>query len=178
MADPRLTGILLAGGASVRFGSTKALATFRGETLATHMWRLLGEVAEHRLAVGKQADGLQLGFPVLDDGTDVRAPLAGLVAGLRSAPTEVAVVVPVDLPLLGAVSLRRLAAACRQAAVPQTGPLPGAYRTSALPELERCLREGRLSLRRALEGLEVEVVEVDARDLANVNTEVDLRKLS
>ena len=33
------------------------------------------------------ADGLELPFELLDDGTDVRAPIAGVVAGLRAART-------------------------------------------------------------------------------------------
>jgi molybdopterin-guanine dinucleotide biosynthesis protein A len=36
-----LTGVLLVGGASERFGSPKALARFRGETLASRGERLL-----------------------------------------------------------------------------------------------------------------------------------------
>jgi hypothetical protein len=54
VARPRLTGILLVGGASTRFGSPKALATFHGETLAERAWRLLGEACDERLAVGKR----------------------------------------------------------------------------------------------------------------------------
>ena len=77
MAHRRLTGILLVGGASRRFGSPKALARFDGETLAERAWRMLGEACDERIAVGKAADGLALPFPLVDDGTDVRAPIAG-----------------------------------------------------------------------------------------------------
>ena len=79
MADRRLTGILLVGGASTRFGSPKALARIGDETLAERLWRVLGEACEERLAVGKAGE-LELPFDVLDDGADVRAPIAGLVA--------------------------------------------------------------------------------------------------
>ena len=51
MAD-RLTGILLVGGASRRFGSPKAFAQFDGETLAERAWRILGETCDERIAVG------------------------------------------------------------------------------------------------------------------------------
>ena len=178
MAYRSLTGVLLVGGASRRFGSPKALALLDGETLAARAWRLLGEVCDERLAVGKQADAPELPFPLLDDGTVVRAPLAGIVAGLRAAAHDVAVVLPVDCPLLDAPALRSLAAACRDAAVPQTGPLPGAYARSALPVLERRLAAGQLRLRDALAELETVVVQLDPQMLVNVNEAADLARLA
>jgi len=164
-----LTGILLVGGASRRFGSPKALARIDGETLAERAWSLLGKTCSARLAVGKRADGLPLPFELVDDGTEVRAPLAGLVAGLRSAATEVSLVVPVDCPTLTRDALLQLACECRDAAVPRTGPLPGAYRRSALPVLERRLAAGELRLRDALAELDVAVVDLPEVVLANVN---------
>ena len=97
-----MTGVLLVGGASTRFGSPKALARFDGETLAERGWRLLGKACQERLAVGKAADALPLPFPVLDDGTDVRAPIAGVVAGLRAVCNDICVVLPVDTPFVTA----------------------------------------------------------------------------
>jgi len=171
-----VTGILLVGGASTRFGSPKALARLGDETLAERAWRILGESCEHRLAVGKAADALELPFDVLDDGTDVRAPLAGLVAGLRAAPTDLCVVVPVDCVTLTTDALQRLADACagREAAVPQTGPLPGCYRRTALPVLERRLAAGELRLRDAVAELDAVEVELPSVVLANVNTPADI----
>ena len=141
-----VTGVLLVGGASRRFGRPKAMAVYRGETLAERAWRLLGESCDEAIAVGKSADELELPFGVLDDGSPVRAPLAGLVAGLRAATHEICVAVPVDMPLLTSGALRQLASSCVDAAVPQTGPLPGAYHRRALPVLERRLRSGELAL--------------------------------
>jgi molybdopterin-guanine dinucleotide biosynthesis protein A len=178
VADQGLTGILLVGGASRRFGSAKALATLDGETLAERAWRTLGAVAPERIAVGKSAQGLELPFLLTDDGTDVQAPLAGVVAGLRAAETEVALVVPVDTPLVGPDHLRALADACSGlVAVPQTGPLPCALRREALPTLERELGAGRLALRDAFAALSATVVALDADALANVNTPADLARL-
>jgi molybdopterin-guanine dinucleotide biosynthesis protein A len=170
------TGILLVGGASSRFGSPKALAQIDGETLAERAWRVLGECCAERIAVGKRADGLPLPFELEDDGTDVRAPIAGLVAGLRAASSDVTVVVPVDCPALTPSALRRLADACLDAAVPQTGPLPGAYRRSALPVLERRLAAGQLRLRDALDELEVARVDLPEAVLVNVNAPGELAR--
>jgi molybdopterin-guanine dinucleotide biosynthesis protein A len=167
-----VTGVLLVGGASTRFGAPKALARLDGETLAERAWRTLGEACDERLAVGKTIDGLTLPFPLVDDGTDVRAPIAGVVAGLRTAAHDVCIFLPVDCPLVSPGTLRRLAAAAP--ARPQTGPLPGAYPRALLPMLERKLEQGDYSLR----DLEATVLELDPRRLANVNTVADLAALT
>jgi molybdenum cofactor guanylyltransferase len=176
VANQPLTGVLLVGGASTRFGSPKALACLDGRSMAEIAWETLA-FCDERLAVGKLADRLPLPFPVVDDNSDVRAPIAGLVAGLRVAANEVCVVLPVDTPLVTPKELRLLADTCRDAAVPQTGPLPGAYRKSALPVLERRLAESRLALLDALGELDVTVVELDPEQLRNVNTPDDLQRI-
>lgn len=171
---------MLVGGASSRFGSPKALAVLDGETLAARGWRVLGEVCEERIAIGKAGDALELPFLVLDDGSDVRAPLAGLVAALREAAHDLCVVLPVDCPLVTGELLGDLADACSEdveAAVPQTGPLPGVYRRAALPVLERALTARRLALRDVLAELRMTVVDCDPELLANVNTPEELERL-
>ena len=160
------TGVLLVGGASERFGSPKALASFRGETLAARTWRVLGEVCDEAIAVGK-ADDAPLQFPVLDDGSKERAAVFGVIAGLRTATHETCLVLPVDMPLATPGLLRELLDA---GAVPQTGPLPGVYTKSMLPELESRVAAGELSLR----GVNPSVLEVDEKLLVNVNTRMEL----
>ena len=144
MAHPALTGVLLVGGASSRFGSPKALAQLRGQTLAERAWRVLGEACDEVLAVGKAADGLRLPFQVVDDAAASRAPVNGVIAGLRAATHETCIVLPVDCPLVTPGALRSLGEC---AAVAPEGPLPGAYTRAMLPELERRLAQGELSLR-------------------------------
>jgi molybdopterin-guanine dinucleotide biosynthesis protein A len=165
----RLTGVLLVGGASTRFGSPKALAWFEGETLAERAWRLLGEVCDERVAVGLR-DGLP--FPALAD--EATGPVAAIAAGLRKAVHEVAIVLPVDMPLLTGEALGLLAGACREAAVAQAGPLPCALARRALPAFET----GERRLRTVLDGLDTARVELDERLLANVNTPADLDTLA
>jgi molybdopterin-guanine dinucleotide biosynthesis protein A len=177
VARPRLTGVLLVGGGSTRFGSPKALAELGGETLAERAWSVLDEACDERIAVGKRADGLVLPFTVLDDGTETRAALAGIVAGLRAAPTEVAVVMPVDAPHVTPEVLLDLAERCAEAAAPEASPLPAAFRRSALPVLERRLTKQQLALHEALDELGAIRLEVDEALLTNVNTPDELRRL-
>ena len=163
MADHRLTGILLVGGASTRFGSPKELAEYGGETLADRAWRLLGNVCDERLVVGRGG--------LADPGT---GPVAAIAAGLRVAAHELAVVIPVDMPLLTPAALGLLADACRAAAVAQLGPLPCAVARRALPAFETDERR----LRAVLDSLDTARIELDERLLANVNTPADLDRLA
>jgi molybdenum cofactor guanylyltransferase len=157
VANHSLTGILLAGGASTRFGSPKELAEYEGETLGDRAWQLLGEVCDERIRVGP--GGLD------DPGT---GPVAAIAAGLRAARHEIAVVIPVDMPRLTPAALHELAAACRDAAVAQNGPLPCAIRRNAFPQTNE------RRLRTVLAGLDTAEIELDAALLLNVNTPADV----
>ena len=109
-------------------------------------------------------------FPVLDDEVEEQAPIFGVRAGLRAAQHERCLVLPVDVPLITEEALRLLA---RERAVPQTGPLPGAYERRLLPEIEARIGRGDLTLR----GLNPLVVELDEELLENVNSREDLARL-
>jgi len=168
VADHGLTGILLTGGASSRFGSPKALARLDGETLAERAWRILGEVCAERIAVGP-LEGLP--FAALED--EGTGPVAAIAAGLRAAAHQVAVVIPVDMPLLTPDALRLLAGACRDAAVGQEGPLPCVVARRTLPAFET----GERKLRTVLDALDTARVELDPALLLNANEPSDLRRI-
>jgi molybdopterin-guanine dinucleotide biosynthesis protein A len=157
VARRALTGILLVGGQSRRFGTPKELAMYNGETLRDRAWRLLDDACDERIAVGRGG--------LADPGT---GPVAAIAAGLRAASHDVAVVVPVDMPLLTAEALHALADACRDAAVAQRGPLPCAIRRDAFPETDE------RRLRAVLETLDLASVQLDERLLLNVNEPRDL----
>jgi molybdenum cofactor guanylyltransferase len=159
VARRALTGILLAGGASTRFGSPKALAKLGGETLQERAWRLLGDACDERLLVGPGG---------IDDPRT--GPVAAIAAGLREASHEIAVVVPVDMPLLTVPALHELADACRDAAVAQDGPLPCALARRTLPVFET----GERRLRTVLDGLDTARIQLDVEQLLNVNTPADV----
>ena len=135
------TGVLLVGGASERFGSPKALARFRGETLAERAWRTLGRGVRRGASPSERRPTRStLPFPVLDDGADERAPVFGVIAGLRAAAHDTCVVLPVDCPLVTPELLGELIGA---SAVPTSGPLPGAYHEGAPPRARAASRAWR-----------------------------------
>ena len=174
MASRALTGVLLVGGASRRFGSPKALIELDGETLDERGLRVLAAACDEVLVVGKAG---RAAVRRARRRGEVRAPIAGVVAGLRAASNDVAVFLPVDCPRVTPELVARSATACRDAAVPQTGPLPGAWAKSALPLLERRLADGPLALYRTYGELDVVELQVDPALVADVDTPGDLASL-
>ena len=131
------------------------------------------------IVVGKAADEPRASLPGAGRRQRRRAAIVGVAAALRLADADRVVVLPTDMPLVTAEFLRVLADAAEgaEAAVPQTGPLPGAYCRSALPVLEQRIASGDLALYRACVDLEPRLVQWDEGQLANVNEPADLERL-
>jgi molybdopterin-guanine dinucleotide biosynthesis protein A len=174
-----VTGVLLVGGASRRFGAPKALVEFMGEPLAERAYRTLRATFPNVLAIGKAEDRFPLSFPVVDDASSTRAAIVGVAGALRAAETDLCVILPTDMPFVTPALLRLLADAAEDAdaAVSQAGPLPGAYSRSALPTLERRIAAGDLALHRALADLATRDIVLNPELLRNVNTPEDLDAL-
>jgi MobA-like NTP transferase domain len=128
-------------------------------------------VCDEVIAVGKASELEGLPFPVIDDGVSSRAPVHGVIAGLRHARHDVVVALPVDVPLVTPGALRALGEA---AAVPGGRvPLPGAYPRSLLAALEARVAAGELSLR----GVNPLTLELPEELLADVDTPAALETL-
>jgi molybdopterin-guanine dinucleotide biosynthesis protein A len=195
-----VTGVVVAGGRSTRFGEEeKALAEVAGQPMLRRVVTTLGTVADdvvvncrpdQRAAFADALDGLAVRF-ALDDQPD-EGPLAGLLTGLQSVDTDLAVVLGCDMPLADADALAALVeqagATDTDAVVPRTDggpePLHAVYRVDPTRDVARTtLDEGRRSLRALLDGLAVSVVPVgagfiSARSVTSVDTRARLREIS
>jgi molybdopterin-guanine dinucleotide biosynthesis protein A len=165
---PILTGLLLAGGASRRMGRDKASQDFLfdGKPLVARVARLLGEACDEVIVASGDGERLAwLGLPQVADALPASGPLGGLVAGLERATHPHIAVVAADMPFASPEVLRLLASLIgpHDAAGPVSPggvePLHAVYAWSARPSLEAALREGRLAVRVALDGLDVRIVE-------------------
>ncbi len=165
---PGLTGLLLAGGASSRMGADKASLVVDGEPLARRVATVLSHVCGRVLVAS--GDGHRLDWLDLAEVADVEpaaGPLSGLIAGLEAAETPLVAVVAVDMPDASDAVIRLLAARMpgHDAAVPRTErglePLHAVYAAAAAAALRAAFEGGERSVTRALERLDVTVVEPD-----------------
>lgn len=168
-----VTGVLLAGGRSSRFGRDKSAELYRGMTLLDHAILGLAEVCrEVVLVLAPEATppDLPAEVPVrmARDPVEGQGPLVGLSAGLDEVRTDLALVAAGDMPELArAVSIKMLDAALAapaDAVALQDGdtfrPLPCVVRAAAARHAAQALlHRGERSLVALLEALHVAVVD-------------------
>jgi len=184
-----VAGVLLAGGASRRFGSEKAVAGYAGGLLMEPPLQALALSCDTiAVCAGAARSAAAIagacGYPVLEDPEGAPSgPLAGILAGLRWAHADGAdllAVAPCDAPTLTAEQVQRLvelaSGATASAAVSPHGlePLLAVWPVErGLAAVETALRGGaHPSVRSLLEGLDV--ARLPGFDGVNVNTRADL----
>jgi molybdopterin-guanine dinucleotide biosynthesis protein A len=102
----RPIGVLLAGGASSRMGTDKALVELAGQPMSTWVLQALSTVCDHVVVAGRP-DGLGGVRGIADTMTGRRGPLAGLVAVLETESAPV-LVVATDQPWVRVETLGHL----------------------------------------------------------------------
>jgi molybdenum cofactor guanylyltransferase len=192
-------GAILAGGASRRFGSPKALATVGGRAIVERVRDVLEEAVGHTVLVANAPElfaGLQL--PSRPDAHPGAGPLAGIEAALRWAEEEGrpgALVAACDMPFLDPRTLRLFVDRARQA-VPsldavavsmnaaRNPPLCAYFSIRCLPAVARLLGGDDRSVRALLSSVaaawvpreEIARFRDPATTFFNVNTPDDLRR--
>ena len=164
-----VTGIVLAGGRSSRFGRDKLAERIDGRTLLTNAIDGVTPASTEILVIA--APGAALSLPdratQVDDPVAFEGPLAGVAAGLRAAHESIVLVVGGDMPtLVGAVVESMLVAVetpgVEAVVLEHDGrprPLPIALRREpALAAADRLLAEGERRLRALTETLETRVI--------------------
>ncbi|MGI8556883.1 MAG: molybdenum cofactor guanylyltransferase [Solirubrobacteraceae bacterium] len=173
-------GVVLAGGAATRLPG-KPLLELRGRPLISYPLGALHELLEDVVVVAKvPLPGLRTWV----EPAQPQHPLCGILHALRSARGRAVLVCAADMPAIEAGELRLLVAARRlgtKAIVPRAGgrlqPLCALYEAAALRSLEGAPAGAPLTATvLALEPLVLE--RADARPYLNVNTPVELERLS
>ena len=146
------TPVILAGGASRRMGTCKALLEINGETMLARIRRQLSGFERVLLSTGDPTLAEGLSVECIADLYSGMGPLAGLHAAFYATDSEALLVIPCDLPFFTEQAAEYLLNHMPEDAdalvcIDSTGrihPLCGIYRRSVLPTLEARLKAGEL----------------------------------
>ena len=182
-----LTGVILAGGKSRRYGRNKALVQLDGMALIERVLTVMQSLFQQIVLITNTPEAYAyLNLPMHEDIIKDLGPLGGIYTALRSIRTEAGFVVACDMPLVGGELLDHLLAGRDRAAPatalvnPATGrlePLLAIYEPSALRGLRHALDAQERSLTDWLEAVGARPLTAPrelAGQLANVNIPEEL----
>lgn len=188
-----ISAVVLAGGASRRMGTNKALLELNDETLITRVVHNLRPLSSDLIIVSNAPDlYADLGTRLVTDIYPDAGPLAGLHAGLGEARHQWSLVVACDMPLVDhrLVRFMILLTEGHDAVVPRRDPetvepLHALYSKTCLPAIESTLDEGNrrvislfASVRvRYVEPREIAIFDSEGRTFFNANTPEDWKRL-
>jgi molybdopterin-guanine dinucleotide biosynthesis protein A len=188
-ASPAVTAFILAGGKSTRMGSDKAFVTLDGRTLLERALELARSVSRDLRIVGDPAK-FEPFAPVVEDRFHDCGPLAGIHAALRASPTELNLILAVDVPFVSPPLLQymimRAKSSAAPATVPRTNggwqPLCAVYRRQFAEAAEKALRAGRYKIDALFASVETQAIEEEellsagfsAKMFRNLNTREEL----
>ncbi|WP_273131040.1 molybdenum cofactor guanylyltransferase [Bacillus weihaiensis] len=187
-------GVLLAGGESKRFGSSKAFATYRHHEFWEHSYNVLKNTTDHQLIISHPRDldsYEQKSIPVLLDDLHVRGlgPLAGIYTAMNHYNSEWFVVLSCDIPKVTPEIIKKLLECSEenvQAVIPtiegKIHPLIGIYHQSIFKQIETKLKKNELKMIKLLDEIQTKYVKEDQLGVtqnafSNINSQEDYREL-
>lgn len=180
-----ITGVILAGGRSSRFGTNKALASLGGGRLVERVAGVMRGIFPNILVVTNTPDDYAfLDLPLVTDLVPYQGPLGAIVTAFQAAQHDRIFVVACDLPLLRADRIREIIRQARghEAVIPVHDGvreyLMALYSRSVVGEAEACLQRGVRSMHEFCDSLDrVAYVPIEGAPCVNVNEPRDLERL-
>lgn len=157
IAPEDITGVVLAGGKSSRFGSNKALAVLDEQTLLERALNRLKPFCRTLLVSGNYPEYKEYGYGQVYDVFPGMGPLGGIYSALKQADTSYVLFSTCDMPFVTESLLKRLTGNEPPADITvwkqKDGSLqlfPALYARSVLPLVEQHIHSHRLSIRSLL----------------------------
>jgi molybdenum cofactor guanylyltransferase len=152
-ASADVAAFILAGGKSTRMGTDKAFVVLDGRTLLARALESARTVTSEVRIVGS-AEKFAAFAPVVEDIFPGCGPLGGIHAALRTSPSELNLMLAVDLPFVSFALLQFLLTSARNSSATVTvprivegwQPLCAIYRRDFADLAEKALRAGRYKI--------------------------------
>ena len=184
-----ISGIILTGGKSHRMGTLKQNLQINSKTfLDIAISNLQPFVTQ--IYLSGLSDVANSPYPVIPDKIKDIGPLGGLFSALSVMETNLAIVIPVDMPFLNTAVIKKLLhTALRKSAQATVArfqdrqqPLCAVYSKTVLPALEKQIAQKDYKIKNLLKKLSVSEVEFSHSDdfitkntFLNINTPEDLK---
>jgi len=181
----KVSGIVIAGGKSKRMGTNKSLLIYKQQSFVERAANLLSQFTDD-LFINSNIDYTHFSYRILPDIILNTGPIGGLYTSLAQIKYKMALVIPVDMPLLTTEVLTYLlkqADFSKKVNIFRTNDrlqmLTGLYHKDLVPVLKQQIDTGDFKLRNLLKKTSHHII--DAGDFSsqfvNINTPESLQKI-
>ncbi|AKD05753.1 molybdenum cofactor biosynthesis protein MoaC [Pontibacter korlensis] len=188
-ARPKLNGLVLAGGQSLRMGQDKGAMQWHGKEQRYFMADLLQEFTEEVFIScrAEQQAELDTNYKALPDTFTGLGPYGAILSAFREQPDAAWLVMACDLPLLNKATLQQLVNRRDSSSIattfesPHDGfpePLITIWEPKSYPVLLSFLSQGYTCPRKVLRNSDISMIKAfEPEALANVNTPEELERV-
>jgi len=164
-----VTGVILAGGKSSRFGANKAFADVNGRQLIRRVVDAMSSVFEDLIIITNDPKEYSfLGLPMYEDLIKGLGPLGGIYTGLEKMPERLGFFVACDMPFLNEGLVRHITETMNDdldAVVPKIDwkmePLHSLYSKTCLPAIKGLIDSGECMINRFFQKIQVRFLDED-----------------
>lgn len=160
-----ITGVILAGGSSRRYGKSKAFLEINGIPLIERIAEKMEGIFQEVILIANEKERFAyLGLPVVEDIKKGLGPLGGIYTGLLSMSNEAGFFVACDMPFIDEGLIRYMVATTDNyaASVPSIGdeiePLHAIYSQSCLGDIKNLIDSEIYQVRRFYSRINVRYV--------------------
>lgn len=186
IANMKLTGVVLAGGKSIRMGSEKGLILFKGKAMIQYSIELLEKITDTILISSSLPEYSAFKQALVPDTVPNIGPIGGIHACLSRMNTKFAFFIPCDMPMASIKMANRLINASPgfDIAVPRSlnqevHPLFGVYSKDLLPLIQLQINAGDYKLKNLLNKAKTYYLDYSLDEenyLNNINRPEDVRQ--
>jgi molybdenum cofactor guanylyltransferase len=155
-----VSGVILAGGKSSRFGSNKAFAEISGARLIERVISVMGSVFNELIIITNSLEDYSyLGLPMYEDIIKGVGPLGGIYTGLEKISCGSGFFAPCDMPFLNESLIRYMAELKNEfdAVVPmpvgEMEPLHAVYSKGCLPKIRALIESKELAVNKLCQSI-------------------------
>ncbi len=164
-----LTGIILCGGKSCRFGQDKGLCTLAGKPMIEYPLNALKNICNDIIISSNDPRYDNIGYKVIRDNVKNIGPLGGIYSALQESNTIDNLIVSCDMPFINDRLLKyiidnkndHLVAAAFEGQFVE--PLCSYYNKGVLPVIEKLIEEKQFKLRLLLEKANYKKIIIDEK---------------
>lgn len=185
----KLTGIIICGGKSCRFGEDKGLCTLGGKRMIDYPLEALKDICDEIIISSNDDRYFNLGYKVIPDVIKNIGPLGGIHTALSESNTDDNIIISCDMPFVDKALLEYILRNKENALIASAfegkyvEPLCSYYHKDILPLIEDMITNKRFKLQRLLEKANYKKIIINNKLdfyeehlFLNINTQIEYHK--